>query len=675
VQTPASGRPSGLPRPAGFRLPALGLLLAGLGLAALEGGFAASRWYPVEAGAVCVAVVALATGALGLARGQRPIAIALTAFAALTAWSYASILWADVPADAIDGSNRMLLFLLAFALAAGVPWPAPAARAVLAGVAAGVGLLAIGTLVASGVASPADLIIDGRLSAPLGYANATASLWLIALWPAAQCAVDDDLPIGVRAAALGAGALLLEMALLTQSRGAALALAVVTIAFVAAHPRRGAVMIALAAALAATGLAAGPLLAVRHLRATGDVAAALSDARAAIALTAGGLAVLAAIALMLVARTAPSRGAGSRRRSRRLGDRVAGALAVVGTLGVLLATGSPVGWANDRWHDFSTTGYDQVEAGPTRLSGSLGSNRYDFYRVALDEFRDHPLTGIGADNFQVPYLQQRRSDEAPRYPHSLGLQVLSQLGLVGLGAFLVMLAGAAVAVGRALRSTPAARGRVVAAAAGFLVFLVQAMGDWLWSFPALGIVAFILLGVAVRGGDEPPPVVPTRRLRGPALGALGAVAAVAVLGFSVLALSARLVRSAGELAASDPTAARSQLALAARLNPFDADPLVSGAILARRGGAPGEARVRLDAALERQPRSWFAHFERGLLAAGDGDRAAALARLGQARALNPRQAVVTDAIAALRAGRPVDPDALETALAQQLERKLQPTGG
>ncbi len=39
-----------------------------------------------------------------------------------------------------------------------------------------------------------------------------------------------------------------------------------------------------------------------------------------------------------------------------------------------------------------------------RLVSGLGSNRYDFYRVALDEFLAHPLVGIGADNFQQQYL-------------------------------------------------------------------------------------------------------------------------------------------------------------------------------------------------------------------------------------------------------------------------------
>ena len=64
------------------------------------------------------------------------------------------------------------------------------------------------------------------------------------------------------------------------------------------------------------------------------------------------------------------------------------------------------------------------------MSG-LGSNRYDFYRVSLDEFTAHPVGGIGADNFQQQYLRHGRSSETPRYPHSVELRTLAQTGIVG----------------------------------------------------------------------------------------------------------------------------------------------------------------------------------------------------------------------------------------------------
>ena len=36
------------------------------------------------------------------------------------------------------------------------------------------------------------LFLEGRLAEPLGYANATANLWLIAFWPALHLAIARD---------------------------------------------------------------------------------------------------------------------------------------------------------------------------------------------------------------------------------------------------------------------------------------------------------------------------------------------------------------------------------------------------------------------------------------------------------------------------------------------------
>jgi O-antigen ligase len=54
----------------------------------------------------------------------------------------------------------------------------------------------------------------------------------------------------------------------------------------------------------------------------------------------------------------------------------------------------------------------------------------------VNEFRDHPVGGIGYESFQVPYLVHRRTDETPRYTRSLAFGILSQLGLVGVALFL-----------------------------------------------------------------------------------------------------------------------------------------------------------------------------------------------------------------------------------------------
>ncbi len=131
------------------------------------------------------------------------------------------------------------------------------------------------------------------------------------------------------------------------------------------------------------------------------------------------------------------------------------------------------------------------------LSG-LGSNRYDFYRVALDEFVAHPLVGIGADNFQQQYLVHGRSDETPRYPHSVELRTLAETG--ARSAPCSPSSGSARRywpAWRAMRrSDPLVRAVAAAALAGFGYWVVHGSFDWFWEFAGLGASAFALLGIA-----------------------------------------------------------------------------------------------------------------------------------------------------------------------------------
>ena len=77
-----------------------------------------------------------------------------------------------------------------------------------------------------------------------------------------------------------------------------------------------------------------------------------------------------------------------------------------------VAAGDPVARVRHGWDTFKG-GYAANSPTGSRLTSGLGSNRYDFYRVALNEFAAHPLVGIGADNFQQQYLVHGRSDETP----------------------------------------------------------------------------------------------------------------------------------------------------------------------------------------------------------------------------------------------------------------------
>src|SRR5258708_7456600 len=152
-----------------------------------QAGYPVTHWGP--GGLIVLALFVLAVGFVGLRLSEIPLAVrlAIGCFAAYTALSFLSILWASVPGDAWEGANRTLLYLIVFGLFAW--WRQGAVSAAL--------LLCAWTLVIAGLAAFValhadsasagglhDLFSGGRLIYPTGYANASAAQWMMAFWPA-----------------------------------------------------------------------------------------------------------------------------------------------------------------------------------------------------------------------------------------------------------------------------------------------------------------------------------------------------------------------------------------------------------------------------------------------------------------------------------------------------------
>jgi O-antigen ligase len=657
---------------------------SGLLLAAVDGGYSPAVWYLTALfllGFLALTVAIAPSAWNGLPRLFQAV---LTAYAAFCLWSYLSIAWAEVPGAAWDSANRTLLYGMVIAIVGLRPWTRAAARAALTLVGIGTAALAAAVLVVSAVGDePARLFLEGRLSAPTGYPNATAALWLIAFWPALELATGAELRWSVRGLGLAAAALLLQMAILSQSRGAAIAFAVTAALFIAIVPRRRPAVLALTAVCALAAVAWEPLVTVREAPTAGDLEPALAAARTAI----GGSVALALLAGGLAAGAPGRRLAGAvwlRPLARVERQCVIGLLLVAVAAGAA-AMGDPRDWAAARWHDFARSGYREVEDGESRFSGSLGSNRYDFYRVALNEFRAHPLTGIGGDNFSVAYLSERRSPEAPRHPHSLAMRLIAQLGAIGMALFLLFLCLGLAAVRRTLtRAPPVERSMATAAAAGFAFWFVHGLADWLWEFPGLSATAFALLGLAVRldrapAGDaaaaaaagRPPPSAGDKRASLHRIALVGVVL-VAAASLVLPGAAAQLQSSARASSKSDPAGALAKLQLASELNFASGEPLAIRGTLARRRGMTEVARVALERALDREPKSWYVELQLGLLDWRSGRRAAARERIDAAAALNPRQPVLRDLRRQLTDGAQIDERAVERRLDWQRQLKLRP---
>jgi hypothetical protein len=120
----------------------------------------------------------------------------------------------------------------------------------------------------------------------------------------------------------------------------------------------------------------------------------------------------------------------------------------------------------------------------------------------------------------------------------------------------------------------------------------------------------------------------------------------------------------------EPREALARLDNAAGLDPFSAVPdLVAGAVAVRLG-LQGVAGARYAAALERDSRNVYANLQLGAIAAEQGNRPEALARLGRAARLAPRDDVVARARAAVRRGERLDPAAIGRELAERSRRRV-----
>jgi len=661
-----------------------------------QAGYPVTHWGP--GGLIVLALLGLTLAIVPLRWSQisTPVKIALGCLAAYTALSYLSILWAGVPGDAWEGANRTLVYLLVFALFA--CWRQRGASAALLLGAWTLAMVVLAGFVAlhinsAGSASLQSMLPGGRLAYPSGYANANAAQWLMAFWPALLMARSRRLPWALRGVLAGGAVLLTEVALLSQSRGSLYATPVMLVLVFALLPGRIRTFTTLVPVALGVAAAAPAVLRVGdHLTNGGVAPATLHSATRATFAAALAVALLVALGAAIESRLALSET--SARRIRRGIGAVAMATLVAVLAGGWIAAGNPVSRLRHGWDSFKA-GYVATNTTGSRLTSGLGSDRYDFYRVALNEFVAHPLLGIGADNFQEQYLAHGRGDETPHYPHSVELRTLVQTGLVGALLAVVGLGAALMAGARALRSRAPLVGDVAAAAlAGFAYWVVHGSFDWFWEFAGLGAPAFALLGLACALGNRPRTVseplqravwagaqatVPTPERRAASrwfldrtrLG-LGVGAALALAGALSLAapwFSQLQVQSAARIWTYAPQKAYARLRDAARLNPLsDEADLVAGGI-ALRLNELGRAENEFALALKRSPSDAYAVLELGAIASTRGDRKEALRLLERAARLNPRDPLTRQALLLVRAGRRVSVQELNRSIldtAQQL---------
>lgn len=229
------------------------------------------------------------------------------------------------------------------------------------------------------------------------------------------------------------------------------------------------------------------------------------DARSRVARSAwGSMAILQALALTLTLARGPWAGAlcgiavfaalaVPRRRALALPLAAMAIVAVVAVSSVLAVSAPERGRVLER------------VATLTRLSSDSSlAYRLHFGRAALAMVRDHPLTGIGWENFGLLYPRYRSSptasigpDLVPTMVHSGPLQTAVSGGVPAVVLQILFLAGIATAVAGRLRAETDGRQRLLGAAflAAGLAYVVQDLSGW--PHVALGTLAFVLGGLGV----------------------------------------------------------------------------------------------------------------------------------------------------------------------------------
>jgi O-antigen ligase len=621
-----------------MRRTATAALLCGPALLVVFFSFSSGGFFPdsVALGTLAVAVVLVVR--LGLS--QRPLAsfgpaalVPAVGLAGLAGWALLSQFWSHAPGRATIGFDRDLLYLLTFALFASVGGTRArlilALRVVAFAMAAVAAVSLISRVAPDVLATSLPPQSDGRLAYPLTYWNALGVFCAVAAVFCLHLASGDDRRL-IRVLSAGALPVLGATLLFTYSRGGLL-VAVIGLAAYAVLGRPRGLLSALVATAPGTAIAMksaydATLLSGGNPTSQAAVRQGHHVAFVVLACVASALvlrALLLALDRVLEGEQSPIDRFRSRLRGAALG-------AVVAAVAVALALGAPGAIAH-RWNQFVNQ-----QATPTtplirsRLTSASNNGRIELWTVAFNAFRAHPLDGTGAETFEISWYEHRPGQDVVVNAHSLYIETLGELGLVGLAFVLLYVLGTLVCL------APLRRGRDRALYAALfsagLAWALHAGVDWDWQMPAASLWLAALGGLAL-GRPDRRATSSTRAVSIRALIAGAAVIGACVFPALVLASQVRLNEAttafaSGNCARADQLAQGSIDVLGTRASPWQIK-----ALCAVRYGHYSRAAADLRSGLAVDPNDWQLQAALAAATAADGHDARGEAAL--ARRLNP----------------------------------------
>jgi hypothetical protein len=613
-------------------------------LALKGGGYDAVVYSQVGIAAWWLVLLGALVGVLPVARIRPAAWLGLGLLFAFAAWTALGIGWSESAERSLAEVGRVAAYLGVFSLALAVQGRDGLRRTVGA-VAAAIAL--VGALALLSRLHPAWFPADDaaralqgvreRLNYPLNYWNGLGALMAIGV-PLALALAARARTLSVRALAAAAIPVLSLTAFYTLSRGGIAAGAIGVIAFIALYPRRLAMLPTL---LVAGGGAAILIAGAVQREALADglhTAAASSQGDEMLAMT---LVVCAGAALVQVAIGLAARyGVGPRPDVPR--PAAVAFLGAVAAVAVGLAVGLS-GELSERWEEFKKPG--TPGPGIERLESTQGSFRYQVWESAVDANATDPIVGIGPGTFEYWWAREKDIDTYLRDAHSLYLETLGELGIVGL-ALVLGLIGTVLAVGarRAFRGGEEGRAMLAGATAGCVAFAVAATVDWVWELAVLP-VAFLLLSAAIlgprrappRSGEGPDATPPPAALPIGVRAAVVAVAAASLVAIAIPMAKTAFVRESqqdADAAALGP--ALSKAGDAESVEPFAARPRLQQALVLELSGDLDGAAAAAREATREESDNWRNWLVLARLEAERGRAAEAVDAYRKARSLNPQ---------------------------------------
>jgi O-antigen ligase len=619
-------------------------------LAFQAGGFFPGSWAPLAA----VAAVALA---LRVVTVERPFeglsiwtAVAAGALALLGAWMLLSAGWSNAPGRALVEFDRLLVYLLVLVLCGALAPRESRLSWALRGAALAIALICVMALITR--VRP-DIYANegsgfGRLDYPLTYWNGLAILAGIGGVLGLHLSASDREPWPVRVLAAALPPLAACTVYFTLSRGGIFASSFALVVYLLLGFSRatpGALLAIVPTTAYAVVTAYDADLLVDNDRY--DTAAALAQGRdvaSAIVLAVVVALVARAVALLLDRGLARVPGPGRLPVPARVG---AVAAAFAAAIVVALAAGAPA-WADRQVDLFLSSSPAPASSTDQRARLTVFNNngRVDHWNVSLDSWRADRLKGSGAGTFQNEWNRDRPADMQVMDAHSLYLEVLGEMGVVG--AVLLAVALVAMAAGLLARLRGPDRPAAAAVLAAFGGWMLHAGVDWDWELTAVSVWLFGVVGIALArpsGATARRPMPRLLRLI-VALGVLLLAISPATLWRSQVRLvDAGTAFDKGDCRTTIDAALDSLSAVGVRAEPWE---LI--AYCNARLGEPELAVDAAEAAVKRDPDNWEYRYALALVqgVAGEDPRPAAALALR----LNPEQPEAQEAAKAFGTDRP-----------------------